>query len=268
MRHNPKGEMPFLDHLEELRWRIFKAGSALVVCAIIGFLIVHYLRVTDFLVRPVQPFIPDGKLTVLDPLTPFFFELKLAIILGIIFAFPIILFQIWSFMSPALERRERRIIIPALYMGMGLFGAGVALAYWVALPITLRFLYGFQSDVLNWMIEVDRYLSFVIRLLLSFGILFELPVVIMILASLGLVTPQFLREKRRHAIVIATITAAFLSPGDVMTVTFLMMFPLIILYEVSIFLAVFVRKKPPGDDDPTAQLPTEPAEPPVGAVEK
>ncbi len=263
LRYNPKGEMPFLDHLEELRWRIFKAGGAFVLCAVVGFCLVHYLGVIPLLIRPALPYLPDGQLSVFDPLTPFFFEIKLAIILGIVFAFPIILFQLWSFLSPALEKRERRIIIPALYMGMVLFGVGVALAYFVALPLTLQFLYGFQADEFNWLIGADQYLSFVLRLLISFGVIFELPVVIMILASLGLVTPAFLRAKRRHAIVIATVAAAIMSPGDAMTVTFLMMFPLIILYEVSIVLAVFVRKKQP-EEPPTMQPPTEP---PEGVVE-
>ena len=263
MRPNSRGEMPFLDHLEELRWRLFKGGGALVLAGIIGFCIVHYLHVADILIAPAEPFLPDGKLSVFDPLTPFFFEIKLAIILGILLSFPIILYQIWAFLSPALEKRERRIIIPALYMGMVLFGCGVALAYYIALPITLEFLYGFQTDTANWMIGMNEYLSFVIRLLLSFGIIFELPVVIMILAALGLVTPKFLREKRRHAIVIATVGAAFLSPGDAMTVTFLMMFPLIILYEFSILLAVFVRKKP--IEEESVILPPD-SPPPDGAV--
>src|SRR5262245_39556972 len=107
--------MPFLDHLEELRWRIFKAGGAFILSAITGFAIVHYLNVTAILIAPARPFLPDGKLSVFDPLTPFFFELKLAVIVGILISFPIILFQLWSFLAPALEKRERRIIIPALY---------------------------------------------------------------------------------------------------------------------------------------------------------
>jgi sec-independent protein translocase protein TatC len=256
--------MPFLDHLEELRWRLFKSVGALVGAAIVGFCFVHYLGVTDFLIRPIVPLLPEGKLSVFSPLTPFFFEIKLGILVGLLLAFPIILYQIWAFMSPALEQRERRIIIPALYMGLVLFAAGVALAYYFALPLTLKFLYNFQTDTAAWLIGMNEYLTFVIRLLLAFGIVFELPVVIMILASLGLVTPKFLREHRRHAIVIVTVLAAALSPGDVMTVTFLMMFPLIVLYEVSILLAVFVRKKPteeaeaiePGGEPPPDAVPT------------
>ena len=94
MRHNPKGEMPFLDHLEELRWRIFKGGAAFILAALAGFGTVHYLKVTQILIRPALPFLPDGKLSVFDPLTPFFFELKLAVIVGILISFPIILFQV------------------------------------------------------------------------------------------------------------------------------------------------------------------------------
>jgi sec-independent protein translocase protein TatC len=241
--------MPFLDHLEELRWRLFKSVGALIVCAIAGFCFVHYLEVTDFLIRPIVPYLPEGKLSVFSPLTPFFFEIKLGIMIGVLMALPIILYQVWSFLSPALEKREKRVIIPALYMGLVLFGVGVALAYWIALPLTLKFLYTFQMDATIWLIGMNEYLSMVVRLLLAFGIVFELPVVIMILASLGLVTPAFLRKHRRHAVVFFTVLAAALSPGDVMTVTFLMMFPLLILYEVSILLAVFVKKPPPGADE-------------------
>lgn len=245
---NTRGEMPFLDHLEELRWRIFKAGGSLILACVVGFIIVHYYGVMELLITPIRPYLPNGRLNVFSPATPFFIELKLALIVGVILSFPIIVYQVWAFLSPALERRERRIIIPALYIGMGLFIVGVALAYYVALPLTLRFFDGFQAEYLEWTIGVDQHLAYTVRLLLAFGIVFELPVVVMILAALGLVTPAYLRSKRRHAIVIITVTAAFLSPGDVIAVTALLMFPLIILYEVSILLATFVRKKVPEDN--------------------
>ena len=266
MHTNPRGEMPFLDHLEEVRWRIFKAGGALIAGFIVGFVIVHYYRVMELLIRPIRPYLPTGQLNVFSPATPFFIEIKLAFIVGIILAFPVVLYQLWAFLSPALERRERRIIIPALYMGMVLFATGAGLAYMIALPLTLRFFYGFQSDFLEWTIGVDQHLAFTVRLLLAFGVMFELPVVIMILSALGLVTPAFLRAKRRHAIVIITVVAAFLSPGDVLAVTALLMFPLIILYEVSIVLAVFVRKKP-SDETSSAEVEPPGGPAPEGAVE-
>ena len=262
MLKNPRGEMPFLDHLEELRHRLFKAGGTLIVAIIIGFVIVHYYRVMELLIRPIRPYLPSGQLAVFSPATPFFIELKLAFIVGIILAFPIIVYQVWAFLSPALERRERRTIIPALYMGMLLFLAGAVLAYVVALPVTLRFFVGFQADYLDWVIGVEQHLSFTVRLLLAFGIVFELPVVVMILSALGLVTPVFLRKKRRHAVVAITCVAAFLSPGDVLAVTALLMIPLVFLYEISIWLAVFVRRQPQ-----EAESIEPPPEPPEGAVD-
>ena len=240
---NPRAEMPFLDHLEELRWRLFKAIGALAVASLVGFLLVHYLNVTDLLIRPIRPYMPDGRLAFFSPVTPFFIVLKLSLLVGAILAFPVILYQVWAFLSPALEDRERKVIVPSLYLGLVLFAAGVALAYVVALPVSLEFLFGFQVENLVPTVGVDEYLSFVVRLLLAFGILFELPVVIMILTALGLVTPRFLRSKRRHAIVAITVTASFLSPGDVVMVTLLMMVPLILLYEFSILLSGLIHRR-------------------------
>ena len=263
MRHtNAKGEMPFLDHLEELRWRIFKSLAALFACAVVGFLLVHYLPVTEVLIRPIRPFLEhqEGKLTALSPLEPFFLELKLALIVGILFAFPIIVYQVWAFLSPALERHERRVIIPALYMGLVLFAIGATMAYLI-LPISLEFLFGFQQDYLTLQIRSSDYLGFVIRLLVAFGVIFELPVVVMILSVLGLVTPKFLRTQRRFAIVGITVLASFLSPGDVIIVTVMMMAPLILLYEFSILLSAAITR---GREERNRLLDEEP---PEGAVE-
>jgi sec-independent protein translocase protein TatC len=258
---NVRGEMPFLDHLEELRWRIFKAAGALVVATILGFYLIYRFNVLELIVNPVQPYlVDDGKLNYLNPVTPFFFILKTSVLVGLILAFPVVLYQVWSFLSPALEKREKRLIIPSLYMGMLLFAAGVALSYYVALPVSLRFLLGIQTEILQPMLTADEYLSFVVRLLVAFGVIFELPVVVLILSVLGLVTPKFLRSKRRHAIVIITVLASLLSPGDVVMVTLIMMVPLIFLYEFSIFLSALVYKKKDEALEPAQ-------EPAPGAVE-
>jgi sec-independent protein translocase protein TatC len=135
------------------------------------------------------------------------------------------------------------------------------LAYEIALPVSLEFLLGIQTEILQPMITADRYLSFVIRLLVAFGLIFELPVVVLILSVLGLVTPKFLRSKRRHAIVIITVLASLLSPGDLIMVTVIMMVPLIFLYELSILLSVLVYRKKGEKLEPAT-------EPPPGAVER
>lgn len=263
MRRNPRGEMPFLEHLEELRWRIFKAVGALFAGTALGFYLIHRFRVLQLLIAPVQPYLEEGgRLNYLSPVTPFFFLLKTSLLVGIILAFPLVLYQVWAFLSPALEKREKRVIIPALYMGLVLFAAGVMLAYRVALPVSLQFLLGLQTEILQPMLTADDYLSFVVRLLMAFGIIFELPVVVLILSVLGLITPAFLRSKRRHAIVLITLVASLLSPGDLIMVTVIMMVPLIFLYEFSILLSAMVYRK-----KEESQL-TPSAEPPVGSVER
>ncbi|TVR66699.1 MAG: twin-arginine translocase subunit TatC [Gemmatimonadales bacterium] len=254
----PTGEMPFLDHLEELRWRVLWSLAALVVATGIGFALVHYFGL-ELLIRPVRPFLAGDQLVFFNPATPFFITLKLGLLVGILLAFPIVLYQVWAFFSPALEPREKKIIVPSLYFGLALFTAGVAMAYFWVLPLALRFLMGFQQAFLEPAIEVGEYLGFVVRLLLAFGLVFELPVVIMILSALGLVTPRFLREKRRHAIFLIVVLASLLTPGDIAS-TFLMIAPMIVLYEVSIVISSVIQRR--------REEPLRPSsEPPPGTVE-
>ena len=241
---NYRGEMPFLDHLEELRWRILWSLIAIVVGSIVGFILVLRFGVLDLLINPFYEVLGDEeRLVFLAPTEPFFLILRVGILGGIVLVSPIIIYQIWAFLSPALEKHEKRAIIPALYLGVALFSAGVWMSYAVALPVTLQFLLFFGEGYFDQMLQAGPYLGFVTKLLLAFGILFELPVVIMILSALGLVTPAFLRTKRRHAIVIITVLASFLSPGDVVTVTAMMMLPLVLLYEFSILLSVVITRK-------------------------
>ncbi len=241
LRSNPKAEMPFLDHLEELRWRILWSLGALVIGTGAGMAMVHYLDVLLLFIRPAQTILGDDfQLIYLAPTDSFFFFLQLSVTVGVVLAFPVIFYQGWVFLSPALEKREKRAIIPALWMGIILFAGGVILAYVFALPLCLRFLAGFQSDFLDPFYTATGYFRFVVRLLLAFGAIFELPVVVLVLSTLGLVSPTFLRSKRRYAIVAILIVACLLSPGDYLGVTALMMVPMLILYEFSILLSVLV----------------------------
>jgi len=238
-------EMPFLDHLEELRWRILWSLLSVAVGAVIGFILVYYFDVMGLLVHPLRVAYddPQFQLINLSPADPFFVTLKLGIVVGILLAFPIVVFHVWAFLAPALEDQEKRAIIPALYLGLVLFCAGVALAYFVALPLTLQFFQNFQAEFLEQQLEVGKTLAFITKLLMGFGIIFELPVVVMVLSALGLVTPEFLKSKRRHAIVAITVAASFLTPGDVITLTIMLMVPLFFLYEFSIFLSRMIWKR-------------------------
>jgi len=259
--------MPFLDHLEELRWRIFRAIMAVLVGTVLGFLAVYYLNVMEILVAPVRPFLNGEELKFFNPATPFFITLKLAVLLGLLLAAPVVVYQIWAFLSPALRPAEKRVIVPSLYFGLFLFAAGVLLAYHWVLPLALLFLTGFQQEFLDAAIEVGEYLGFVTRLLLAFGIVFELPVVVMILTAMGLITPAFLRDKRRHAIVGITVLSSLITPGDLAS-TLLMMGPMIVLYEVSIVLSVLIsRGKLRRAEEAEAERLRPSKEPPEGAVE-
>lgn len=236
-------EMPFLDHLEELRWRILWSLLAVLAGAIVGFVLVTELNVLGILIKPIEPFLGGTRLKYLSPMEPFFITLRLGILTGLVLASPIVIYQAWAFFSPALLPSEKRVIVPALYLGMVLFGVGVASAYSIVLPMTLRFTMGFQTEALEQSITIGPYLEVVTRVLLAFGAVFELPVVILILSALGLVTPEFLASKRRHAIAIIAVGAALLTPGDVITLTIMMMVPLMALYELSIVLSRLVARK-------------------------
>jgi len=261
--------MPFLDHLEELRWRILWSLIALVLGTAVGFGIVYKTNMPELLLNPVRAAWNDPNLHLiyLSPADPFFVSLKLAIYIGVILAFPIIVYQVWAFLSPALEKSEKRAIVPALYLGLVLFCAGVALAYFAALPVTLEFFQVFLSSALEAQLEINATLSFIVKMLLAFGVVFELPIVIMVLSAMGLVTPTFLRSKRRHAIVAITVMASFITPGDAITLTIMMMLPLVLLYEFGILLSVGIyrrREKAEAEMERTYEASLEP---PTGSVE-
>jgi sec-independent protein translocase protein TatC len=261
--------MPFLDHLEELRWRIFYSVISLVVGTVVGFALVYYFQVLELLIQPVRRAFnsPDLQLIYLSPADPFFVMLKLSLLVGIILAFPVLVYQAWSFLSPALEKREKRAIVPALYLGLVLFIAGVAMAYFAALPVTLEFFRALMVEALRPELEINYTLGFIVKLLLAFGIVFELPVVIMILTAMGLVTPAFLRSKRRHAVVVMTVLASFITPGDVITLTIMMMVPLILLFELSIVLSAAIARRQNVEESEDADDSETSLGPPAGAVE-
>ena len=248
---NEAAEMPFLDHLEELRRRIIWALLALAICAVLGFFLVTEGDVIGILERPFQQVMPGQNLLFTSPTTPVVVTFKLAFVVGFIMALPVIAFQAWSFFSPALYEHEKRLVIPAIGVGFLLFLAGIAMAYFFVLPLGLNFLLGFQAESLEPIITIDEYLKFATRLILAFGIIFEMPVVLVLLGLLGIVTPDGLRKYRRHAIVILAISAALLTPADIGTM-FMLFTPMILLYELSIWLVRLVVRRGESDYEPDA----------------
>lgn len=235
-------EMPFLDHLEELRWRLIWTGVAVLVLSVAGFFIVTELDVIGLLKRPINPLVPEGKLLYTSPTEPMAVTLKLSFVVGLVLALPIIVYHTWAFLSPALFEREKKVMVPVLFGGFVLFLLGVAMAYWLVLPLGLRFLLGFQTQALAPIITIGEYLRFATRLILAFGAIFELPLVSLLLSILGLITAGTLRRYRRHAIVGVSVLSAILTPADVGTML-MMMFPLILLYEFSILLVAVVGRR-------------------------
>jgi len=234
--------MPFLDHVEELRWRILKSLVAVLLASLVGWVIVEHVDVIRMLMRPIIPLLPDGKLKFTSPTEPFLITLKFAFALGLVIASPVVIYQVWAFLTPALYDREKRLIVPALSVGVVLFLTGAAVAYQWLLPRVLRMLFSFQPQVFSPIITADGYFSFAAQFLIAIGLAMELPLVVVILTALGLVTPQFLARNRRYSLAIAAVAAALLAPPDALSMLVGIVL-LMALYEVSIWCAWIVIKR-------------------------
>jgi sec-independent protein translocase protein TatC len=235
--------MPFLDHLEELRWRIIRSLIALIVGIGAGFAIVLYFPFMAWLERPITPFLQGHKLVFTHPGDPFSIVMQAAVGLGILLALPVVLYQIWAFLAPALYRTERRVAMAAVAGAVVLFACGAAMGFMVVLPLAIPWLMNFGNGWLEPMITASEYFGFAFSLTLAFGVAFELPVVLLGMSALGLVTPQTLNRFRRHAIVAAVIIGAFLTPGDLLWTTVAMAVPLYLLYEISVVLSYAVARR-------------------------
>lgn len=249
-------EMPFLDHLEELRWRIIWSLLAVVAGTVLGIVMVIRFDLIAVLTAPLFSVVAEvaqddpaflgllatERLAFMSLTEPFFFMIKLGMAFGVVLASPVVVYQVWAFLAPALSKSERRAIVPTFALGAALFAAGVAMAYFVALPMTIRFLLLFGAEWFTPTLTAGYYMSMVLGLLMAFGLAFEVPVVMLVLTVLGLVTSHFLRTKRRHAIVLMAVAGSVLTPGDYWQVTVLLMGPLLLLYEFGIWLATRVER--------------------------
>ncbi len=238
-----QAEMPFLDHLEELRWRIMWSLLALVICVGVSFVVLLRYDAIKFLALPILPYLQDERLITTHPAGAFKIVMSAAFALGAVLASPVVVYQIWSFLSPALHKHEKRVIIPVLIFGVFLFLGGVALAYFALIPLTLRFLLGVQSTVITPMISANEYFGFAISFSLIMGAVFEMPIVVLALTALGVVTPAMLSKYRRHAFVICLVASAFITPGQDPVSLAAVAIPLVGLYEVSVLCSRFVFRR-------------------------
>ncbi len=236
-------EMPFLDHLEELRWRIIWSLGALVVGVVIGFVIVIKFNLLVWMQGPMLPYLHGRRLMNTHPGGGFSIMMQTAIIMGVVIALPVIIYQVWLFLSPALHRHEKKVVLPVILGAVLLFIGGAALAWYFVLPMTLRFLTSMGDEAFDQMISANEYFGFVTSLVLAMGAVFELPIAILLLSALGLVTPQFLTKFRRHAVIGSYVVAAIITPGDLFVTSVALMVPLYLLYELSIGLSYIVFRK-------------------------
>ena len=241
-QRNERGEMPFLDHLEEMRWRLIWSLLALTVGFVVGFLIVDKLDVLGLLMRPITPELKGGKLYFTSPIEPFTITLKLAFFVGTVLASPVIVWQLWRFLSPALYAKERRIVLPVSIVAVLLFLAGVALAYLLILPMAIKVLFGFQSASLEPIVTANEYFGFAAQVVIAFGAIFEIPLVLLILVYLRVISAGFLSRNRRFAIAGNAFLAMVLAPPDLISMT-LMMVPVQLLYEITVVVARVMERR-------------------------
>lgn len=224
MSRNPD-DLSFVGHLEELRSRLIKSLLAVLVAACFFYAFID--RIFVVLIQPV------GKVVFTSPTDAFVARVTLTLYGGVLLALPVIIYQVWRFVAAGLKDNERKYIFLLAPFSLLFFLAGGLFAYFIMIPISLRFLLSFSSDFIVPMITIKNYISFVGMMILAFGVVFELPLVLVFLTKIGIVTPQFLAEKRRHAIVFILIVSALLTPPDAVT-QIIMSVPLVVLYEIGI----------------------------------
>ena len=235
MKPDVQTEQPLRDHLQEFRKRLI---ICLVVVAIAALACYNYV---DDIIALLSG--PAGKLYFMNPSEVFFTYMEIALYAGILFTLPVLLYEVWAFVAPALWPEERRAVLVILPTAVILFYVGLVFAYYLVIPAAVTFFMGFATQTLQPMFSLESYLSFILALTLPFGFIFELPLIVVFLAKIGLVTGDFLKGKRKILIVIAFIFAAVVSPTtDIFTQTMIAV-PLIVLYEISLFIVCKVMHK-------------------------
>jgi sec-independent protein translocase protein TatC len=230
--------LSLVDHLKDLRDCIIK--SSLII--ILGFIVswAYSEQIFDVVRKPIQPYIDNLVFTAVAD--KFIAHMKISLLSGVIFTCPLWLYQIWKFVSPGLYAKEKKAIFGFISAGTLLFLAGVSFVYFIVFPLAFEYLIGFAGDTDKPMITISEYLSFFVTTTLMFGAVFELPLALTMLGMIGLIDAAFLRAYRRYAIVVIAVISAVITPPDIMSMVFVM-FPMLILYELSIFSVAFFGKK-------------------------
>ncbi len=246
---------PFTEHLSELRTRLIY--SFLAVAIGFGASFAFKEQLFEILTAPLVKAMAGNENTkmIFTGLPEAFFTyLKVSLLAGVILSVPVLFYQFWLFVSPGLYRTEKKYMLPIVFLSVLFFGAGASFGYYVVFPYGFSFFLGFATDTIHAMPSMKEYLSFAAKMLLAFGFVFEMPLVLTFMARMGLVTVPFLRKNRKYALLIFFVGAAVITPPDVVTQV-MMAFPLMFLYEISIFGAMIFGRKPLTADDDTTKEP-------------
>ena len=240
-------KIPFTEHLEELRKRLIICFTAVGI----GFVLSYGFKEKLFqiLTRPLIRVMQTGDKLIFTGLPEAFFTyLKVAFLSGIILAAPVIFYQFWMFVAPGLYDKEKRLMAPIVFLSTFFFVGGAFFGYFIVFPYGFKFFLGFASEIIRPLPSMREYLGFASKLLLAFGLVFELPLIITFLARLGIVSVSFLKKNRKYALLLFFVGAAILTPPDVVT-QIMMALPLMVLYEISIIGARIFGKKNFEEDD-------------------
>lgn len=233
-------EMPFLDHLEELRQRIIYTLIGLIIGGIVAWIFIDFL--VDFiLLAPAKA----AKLNLqnLKPFGQLFIYFQVAFIAGFVLSIPNVFYQMWRFIGPALQTREKRYIKSIVFFSSLCFISGIVFAYFLMIPFTLKFAAAFGTETIENNIAINEYFSIIISVMLAAGVVFELPIMSFFLSKIGILTPAVMRKFRRHSIIAILAMAALLTPGTDPIAQVLLAIPLVLLYEISIFVSKYSQKR-------------------------
>ena len=247
-------EQPFVQHLKELRDRLVKSFIAVaVMCAILS-IFPGPAQLYDLLAAPLVAQLPEGtRLIATSVISPFLVPLKIMLMAGFLLALPVVLYQAWAFVAPGLYAHEKRLGMPLVLSSTILFFIGVAFCYFFVFGQVFKFIQSFAPKSITAAPDIEAYLSFVLTMFIAFGLAFEVPIVVIVLARMGLVTIEKLKAFRSYFIVLAFIIAAIVTPPDVVSQLALAI-PMVILYEIGIWAAQIFMKhtKAPEDEDKPA----------------
>jgi sec-independent protein translocase protein TatC len=244
------GKMSFLEHLDELRQRLIKSLIAVGVGFVIAFAFIE--RIFAFIMKPLQEVLPEGgKLIYTEPTEAFILYMKIAALVGVILAGPVLLYQLWMFIAPGLYSHEKRFAIPFVVFSTLFFVAGALFSHYMVFPWAWRFFAGFSTDYMEFTPKIAPVFSLYVRMLLAMGVVFEMPTLVFFLARVGIVTPKFLIRNTKYAVLLIFIVAAVMTPGPDVVSQALMAGPMIVLYGVSIGIAwLFQKRRPESERTP------------------